>query len=45
MAADGFKPEGLAHPLPVVLTTGKKLNGTQKPEGLTHQSTALNEVR
>jgi hypothetical protein len=29
----GFKPEGLTHPLPVVITTGQNQNDLKSPEG------------
>jgi hypothetical protein len=29
----GFKPEGLTHPLPVVITTGQNQNYLKSPEG------------
>jgi hypothetical protein len=34
----GLKPEGLAHPLPVVVTTGKEVAATKRPGGPTHES-------
>ena len=34
----GLKPGGLAHPLPVVVTTGKEAAATKRPGGPTHES-------
>ena len=39
-----LKPEGLAYPLPVVITTGDRANWKlKKPEGLTYQNIELVE--
>jgi hypothetical protein len=34
----GLKPEGLVHPLPVVITTGFEAAATKRPAGPTHES-------
>gem|GEM_PF-1670428 len=34
----GLKPEGLVHPLPVVITTGLDATATKRPGGPIHES-------